>query len=387
MKPNPNEIARIANEIGQRYGSLEEELIQLIIARLIDGPPDGPKDTGAWQVEKLLAVKAFRQDVIRIILKHTRTLPQEVRPRLFESAGKAATIASAAILAQAAARGLIAAAPGKEPAVPWELFSSRTAGKLQLLFQQAMDASNLVNTTLLDSAQQEYIDILNTAAALVADGESPAAAIKAATKELIDRGLTGFTDAAGRRWEPQAVVERIIRTTWNNASNAAAFGRLEDLGVDTILVSSHLGARPKCSLVQGRIFSLSGDTQSVTDKHGATHPVGDWNQTSYGEPDGILGINCRHHIMPFFDGLTEKIYDPIDEDKNREYYKQEQKQRRLERELRHLKRERNAATALGDKDSARDADRRARAKAKDLIAHISEYKLERSRARESPVAP
>jgi len=174
----------------------------------------------------------------------------------------------------------------------------------------------------------------------------------------------------------------ILRTTGNSAANQAAFTRMDEVGCDVIVVSSHLGARPKCSLVQGKLFSRSGTTKTVKDKNGAVWQVGDWNKTSYGEPDGILGINCRHHIGMFFEGLSENKQEQVDETKNRERYEQEQKQRKLERELRKAKRERDVAKEIGDEDGARYANAKVRAKSKELRSHIEEFDLRRNRVRE-----
>lgn len=375
MKPTPNELAILAHEIARVYGTLEEWMIRRIVQRLMDGAPDLPAEVEDWRIEKILASASFRRESVAVMRKVLGDIPPQVDRMLYHTARESVDGGDGATLQEAWERGLIRNMPQPEMA-------AKTTFMIEKLKEQALDRMNLVNTSMLTSAQQKYINTLNVAAGFMLSGESPHVAMKTATRQLVKDGLTGFYDRAGRQWEPQSAVEMILRTTGNSAANQAAFTRMDEVGCDVIVVSSHLGARPKCSLVQGKLFSRSGTTKTVKDKHGAVWQVGDWNKTSYGEPDGILGINCRHHIGMFFDGLSENKQEQIDETKNRERYEQEQKQRKLERELRKAKRERDVAKEIGDEDGARLANRKARAKSKELRDHIAEFDLRRSKVRE-----
>lgn len=375
MKPTPNELAILAHEIARVYGTLEEWMIRRIVQRLMDGAPDLPAEVEDWRIEKILASASFRRESVAVMRKVLGDIPPQVDRMLYHTARESVDGGDGATLQEAWERGLVRNMPQPEMA-------AKTTFMIEKLKEQALDRMNLVNTSMLTSAQQKYINTLNVAAGFMLSGESPHVAMKTATRQLVKDGLTGFYDRAGRQWEPQSAVEMILRTTGNSAANQAAFTRMDEVGCDVIVVSSHLGARPKCSLVQGKLFSRSGTTKTVKDKNGAVWQVGDWNKTSYGEPDGILGINCRHHIGMFFDGLSENKQEQIDETKNRERYEQEQKQRKLERELRKAKRERDVAKEIGDEDGARYANAKVRAKSKELRSHIEEFDLRRSRVRE-----
>lgn len=375
IKPTPNEIAILAHEIGKVYGTLEEWMILEIVKRLIEGAPKLPAEVNEWRIEKLLASAQFSRDTKAKLREILGELPSQVEKQLYRVIKSTVEDGERAILQEAYDKGMISSIPAPGMA-------TRTTFWIEKLKEQALDALNLVNTSMLTSAQQSYINTLNRAAGLVAEGESPITAIRYATKRLARDGLTGFYDKRGRRWEPQSAVEMIVRTTWNNAANQAAFTQLQEMGCDTIIVSAHMGAGPKCSLVQGKIFSLSGKTTTTTDRHGASWAVGDWNQTSYGEPDGILGINCRHHIGPWWDGLDENDYPEVDETENRERYKREQEQRKMERELRKIKRDRDVAKESGDRDEYLRQFRRMRAKSQQLRDFIERHGLRRSKIRE-----
>ncbi|HHU52711.1 MAG TPA: hypothetical protein GXZ43_01340 [Clostridiaceae bacterium] len=111
----------------------------------------------------------------------------------------------------------------------------------------------------------------------------------------------------------------------------------------------------------------------------------DWNESSYGLSNGILGINCRHSAGFFVPGKS--TFNPVkyDESANAERYKQEQKQRRYERELRKTKRARNIARDLGDEDETRRLNQKARLQSQRLREHIAEHDLRRSKVRERPM--
>ena len=128
-------------------------------------------------------------------------------------------------------------------------------------------------------------------------------------------------------------------------------------GVTLIQIDSHSGARPKCAKDQGKIFDSEQwerlHRRSVRKEDSDIIP---WNSSSYGEPDGILGINCRHHKWPFIPGVNVQRHFPTEDmDANDKLYKQTQVQRALEREVRKQKRECMMLDAAGDQEGFEEA--------------------------------
>ena len=228
--------------------------------------------------------------------------------------------------------------------------------------KQAKDRLNKVNTVMRYFARataaaavnkaeeivnkQQHLDTLNKAAGKVIMGaESRQTAVRQCIKEMSEKGIPAFVDAAGRQWSPEAYVNMDVRTTCSNAAHEAQFSRMNDYDIDLLEVDSHAGARPKCALDQGRIFSKSGKNRK--------YPA--WKTSSYGEPDGILGINCGHHVYPYIEGVSTQTYFPYDKEENDKLYKQKQEQRRLERDVRSAKREVSMLNSAGDKEGAKAA--------------------------------
>ena len=136
-----------------------------------------------------------------------------------------------------------------------------------------------------------------------------------------------------------------IRTTLSNTANTAQMERMNDYGINLVEVSSHSGARPKCAKYQGRIFDKSNKSEKYPH----------WKDTSYGQPDGLLGINCGHQIYPYIEGISIQRYFPYDKKENDKAYKLSQHQRELERRVRKSKRECMVFEKLGDKEGLKRA--------------------------------
>ena len=231
------------------------------------------------------------------------------------------------------------------------------ARSVKAYYNQAKDVLNLTNTVMAykakDVAQkvinetaqlvdkQSYIDALNKATGKVVTGiESRQSALRQCIKEMTNKGIPAFTDKLGREWSPEGYINMCIRTTNAQVSRKVTFDRMDDYGVDLIAIDSHLAARPKCAKDQGRIFDRAN--KSTKYPH--------WSNSSYGDRDGLFGINCRHHGYPFIEGVNVQRYFPYSEEDTTKTYKQSQKQRELERSVRKSKRECMVMDSLGDKE-------------------------------------
>lgn len=78
---------------------------------------------------------------------------------------------------------------------------------------------------------------------------------------LADEGITGFTDKSGRKWNMRAYSEMVARTTGMEAKNQGTANRLLENGEDLVKISTHAGACEKCKPWEGKILSLSGQTE------------------------------------------------------------------------------------------------------------------------------
>ncbi len=355
------EMMRLSQSLSDLYTGLETDLIANIAEYLAAGNIDSP--TAQWKIQMLAQLGALDKSNIKVITEYAG-IASDMLTEVLETAALSAVEELEPGFQKLARNGIIY---GTE--VPIEKTMARALTSYQ---KQAKQSLNMVNTVMRykaksaaqkiinDTAElaekQSFINTLNKATGKVVTGaESRQAAMRQCIKEMSEKGIPAFVDKLGREWSPEAYINMDIRTTANNVAHQAQFDRMEDYGVDLIEVSSHAGARPKCAEDQGKIFNRKNKDGYTTDLHGRKIKYYSWKKSSYGEPDGILGINCGHHIYPFIPGISYQKYFPYDEYDNQEQYKKVQGQRELERRVRKSKRECISLESVGDTEGLKKA--------------------------------
>jgi hypothetical protein len=322
---------------------------------------DGPMGSFEWQAKKLVELGQCNEETMRIIRDSLDGVPEELARTLEEQITRAVEHIEPELVGAAKAGFLPGA--GVQP------MSDSIRQSFQTYYEQAANKLNLVNTVMLDSTQQAYTGVvsdvvtkiantqryLNDATGSVVTGvETINSAMRQAINRMVDNGITGFVDHAGRRWSPEAYVQMDIRTTVANAARQAAFDRCDDFGSDIIQIDAHAGARPLCYPWQGKLISRVDAARDVEDVDGNTAHVYALSETSYGNPAGLFGVNCRHFGTPFipgFSGLMNKdLIQPKEE--NDERYALTQEQRYMERQIRDARLKESVAKARGDAEEA-----------------------------------
>ncbi|MCM1024638.1 MAG: phage minor capsid protein [Prevotella sp.] len=223
----------------------------------------------------------------------------------------------------------------------WQAVTDLNLVNTVMQYKAGSAYKNLVNKIYDDTKRQELLGVLGKHTLEVASGGvSRQEAVQNCIKEFAQKGIPAFVDKLGREWSPEAYINMDIRTTVNNTANAAQDACCDRYDLDLIQISSHMGARPKCAEDQGKIYSRSNRSGICHDGDGNEIPFYPWSSTSYGQPDGILGINCHHHKYPFLackekrTGVNFQRYLPYDQEENAARYKEFQAQRAMERRVR-----------------------------------------------------
>lgn len=371
-KMNLIENQRIADGPTGLYQDLEEILMKNIVRHIRNY--DQPIPTDEWLMQKLAEIGKLNKENIRLISEMAGISNTAAQRMLEEMAGKVTEELEPGF--QYLARHGLAGDAVKAAK------SRNILQVMKTLRKQAKDTLNLCNTTMLykardaykalvtDIAQtagemetkQSFLDLLNTeTTASVIGAESRTQALRRCIQRFNEKGIPAFVDTAGREWTPEAYVNMTMRTTSGNAAHEIQMARCEDYGIDLIEVDSHAGARPKCAKDQGKIFDRANKSSKYPH----------WNTSSYGEPDGILGINCHHHIYPYVDGVSVRRHFPTDDmDANNKLYQEIQKQRALERSVRKQKRECMLYDELGDKEAFEAAAIKLKEKEKRLKQYV-----------------
>lgn len=195
-------------------------------------------------------------------------------------------------------------------------------------------------------------------------------AIKSAVKQLADSGLKVVDYESGHRDHVDVAARRAVMTGVSQLCSKYTEQAAEYLETPYYEVSAHAGARdvpgpsPWSSHKdwQGKVYSTrSGDIYPNI-----------YEVCGLGAVDGLEGANCRHRRFPWVEGVSERTYtdeklEHIDDDLGCEFdgkkytaYEATQMQRRVEREVRKLKREKAAYNAAGLHKEERDVNIRLR---------------------------
>ena len=356
---------------------IEDQLLRKIAEQLAK---DGNiSDTSKWRIRQLARMGQLDREALRLIKSYSGVQSEVLYDTLMNAALTEIGYVDTG-MREAAAKGLI----GGDMTIP----ADRTAVNALTAYQkQAQDDLNMVNTVMGYQATAAYTGAVNNiyyqvhnaldtgTATVVTGSESLQSAIRNTIKELSWKGIPAFVDKAGRHWSPEAYVRMDLRTTVGNTARAAQWSRCDNFGVSLIAVDSHPGARPKCAPYQGRIFSRDGSSGTTTDGNGRKITYSPLSSTSYGEPDGLFGINCGHSCYPFIRGVNFQRYFPYDPEENAARYKEFQTQRALEREIRASKRECMMLQAAGDKEGYEKAALRLRTQREKYRVYSNEHGL------------
>lgn len=376
----PKDILEISEPIERIYQQTADELL-INIAHHFN--ISGWERTRYWEIKKLSEMGMLTKESAAIIAKNTQLLPEEIEKAFLQISQKACKDIDPQ-LREAAAKGVL-------QGVDTDATTSILMRQLtQSYVDQAVDTMNMVNTTMLESTRQAYLKGITTAvneAALAEAGqalevaayqvvtgmETRTKAIRKAMNALEATGITGYYDKAGRKWSAEAYSAMVVRTTAHNAYIQGIKTRQQEFGGgDVFQVSSHSGARPLCFPYQGKFYSWSG-AGVFTDGAGHKHQYLNINDTSYGQPAGLFGINCGHHPIPMIEGYSyPQEYEEQTEEENRKEYEESQRQRAYEREIREAKRDLEIAKATGDEAAIKAAEQKVAQKQANMRAYTKE---------------
>lgn len=188
-------------------------------------------------------------------------------------------------------------------------------------------------------------------------------AIKSAIQQLAGGGLKFVSYESGHVDQIDVAARRAVMTGVNQICDQYTNQSAEYLETRYFEISAHSGARDKPGPSpwsshkdwQGKVYYQS--------EKGEPDPLGLYGDlvatTGYGYVDGLTGANCRHHKYAFIPGVSERTYtderlEHIDdglgcefEGKKYSAYEATQMQRKIERTIRKLKREKAGYNAAG----------------------------------------
>jgi len=156
--------------------------------------------------------------------------------------------------------------------------------RLQRLILETQNAISGTSFRILRNTMDTYRDIVaESTSGILVGTETRMQASQQMLNDFAAKGITGFTDKIGRKWELASYVEMATRTASSRAALQGHVDRSMELGQDLMMVSSHAATCPICAPWGGQIISISGKT--------ANYPTLDMAQA-----DGLFHPNCKHTL-------------------------------------------------------------------------------------------
>lgn len=360
-KITPHNLDLFTQPVADIYRALENEIFLMVAKRLKTNKDHGKDYVLQWQIEIMQELRMLNQETIKALSKATGLAEKEIVQAIRNVGDK--TIQSVDDELKYAF----------EPKPIPNHIDTILSTFVQQTFREI---DNFVNQTLITTNYGEgtvtrmYRKIVEETTGRVLAGTTT---INKAVAETVikwaDKGIeTAFIDKGGHVWSLERYADTVIRSTVNRTYNELRMSRMEDYGVDLVLVSSHPDPREACAPIQGRVASIKPPGEN-TSRYPSIYEFG------YGEPGGLRGVNCRHMFYPYVEKLNinnQPQYDEATMARNREL---SQKQRYYERMVRKAKRSLMLAEEIGDEETIQRYKRLVRNRQAVLREFVRENKL------------
>ena len=353
-----NDILAISEPFEALYGDISSQIL-ILLAEYIGKDIDEPIEV--WQQKRLQEVNILMKKVQTILASGNyasttnealsvaidETL-KDIEPKLIE-ASKAGALKKTTSYTDSLSINELKKNMKQDFALTFNNMNQTIQSMISQSYTKAisnvMAYFNLRRQTVLDEAVQKAYD-----------GETLNKAVINAIKQMANEGVPAFIDRAGRKWSAEAYANMYTRTNIHNMSVDVVMKRNEDYDNDLFEVSKHTGARPKCAPWQGKIVSKANKRGYVKDGNGKKVRYIALSDTSYGEADGLLGINCGHQLYPFIPNVSIDDIKPLTKEEqkaNDKVYQESQEQRAIEREIRASKTREEMFRKAGLEDEAK----------------------------------
>lgn len=245
-------------------------------------------------------------------------------------------------------------------------FTAQTAGELKNMTQ----TTGFKVMSGYEGIENAYRRELDKAVIKICSGTfSRDKVVRDVVHDLAQSGLRSIDFASGYSMQLDTAARLAIRTGCHQLAGKVQDKNIEQTGENLVYVSKHWGARntgtghANHEQWQGRVYFIKEgqDYSEEARRIGQDYITDLWRATGYSadgahesDPTGLYGYNCRHNHYVWFEGSSsmpkeQPQPDPVTiNGKTYDYYAMTQKMRSMERNIRALKREKEALTALDD---------------------------------------
>jgi hypothetical protein len=316
----PQQVEDYAVLIRRWYAEAEETLIANVARRVAKGI-DSALDHQTWQIQRLTELRYLNSEINAEIHRLKRLSPQvaEAISSAYNNGARAATdeLRAANVLGSPLTTAI-------DTEQPVRTLASLLTGKLES-----------THLRILRATEDAYRSVVAEASAKAMTGSmTRRQAAQLALNRFADGGITGFIDAKGRNWQLDSYTEMATRSTIHQASIEGHLNQTTAHGHNLVRVSDSPEECELCRPWEMKILCIQPDGK---------HPT-----VAEARDAGLWHASCTHRTHVYIEGLSL----PHRADKNPEGYKERQRQRAIECNIRKWKRREAAAITDAEKMNA-----------------------------------
>lgn len=247
-----------------------------------------------------------------------------------------------------------------------DAFTAQTNGELKNMTQ----TTGFKTMSGYEGIENAYRRELDKAVIKICSGTfSQDKVVRDVVHDLAQSGLRSIDFASGYSMQLDTAARLAVRTGCHQLAGKMQDENIKQTGQNLVYVSKHWGARntgtghANHEQWQGRVYFIKEgkDYSEEAKRIGQDYITDLWIATGYSvdgahesDPTGLYGYNCRHRHYVWFEGASSLPKEqaepkPVTIDgKTYDYYAMTQKMRAMERNIRALKREKEAEEALGN---------------------------------------
>lgn len=334
-------MSRKAYDLRRIYVQMEIDLIASMKRNLTRHENEEKKEGfewEQWQQRKLEDLKQYRIEATRIVNKAIpeieETVEQEVKGSFRRGFSRVGGLLK---------KLFNKVIPTKQDAIDDSNFFKANEYRINALAaaaQQELRKGNQAILRLTDDVFRQTI--FKSQVYLNSGAASLDQAIDMATKDFLDKGLDCITYKDGRKMNIASYAEMSLRTSSQRAVFAGEGAKRQQTGNPFVVVSAHSNCSELCLPWQGKVYI--DDVYSGGKASDGPYPL-----LSTAMAGGLFHPNCRHNMTTFVPKVS-RMPLPVDNIAALASYKQEQRQRYMERQVRMYKRR-----AAGSVDPANKA--------------------------------
>lgn len=315
----PDDAATLARDVRAMHVAAEARILEKLARALGKGI-----DTPDWLERKLLSERELIKELDWVLDGLKDSLPGAVETAV----------------ALAYNRGVAHAAGEADRLGVDDAFKHATStGAEAALARAAMEPVGGMAFQIRRWVDDTYSKVIQQASSQVLTGvHTRREAAGHALTKLAEKGITGFVDRSGRRWDTVSYAEMAVRTTASQAMIQGHTDRLQGLGIDTVSVSDAPEECKQCRPFEGRVLSLSGEGVGTRLSDGKTIVA----SLAEAKSKGLFHPGCRHSTNMYLPGISTVPKDTADPEGDQ----LRRRQRAYERRVRELKRDKIIADEL-----------------------------------------